>query len=66
MAQPPSGTRLPATGNTITMTEINNFFNQTAQPIVLSQLGTFLGISVSTTITMSSTFGGLLVDDFPP
>jgi hypothetical protein len=64
MAQPPTGTRLPATGNTITMSEIQTFFGDTGNPIVMSTLGVFLGISVGATITMSATFGDLLVDDY--
>jgi hypothetical protein len=65
MAQPPSGTRLPATGSTITMNEIHTFFGSTGNPIVMSTLGGFLGIGVGATIAMGSTFGGLLVDDYP-
>ena len=64
MAQPPSGTRLPATGSTITMSQVRNFFGNTSTPITMGFLGTFLGISTGTTIAMSATFGGLLVDDF--
>jgi hypothetical protein len=49
---------LPATGSTITMTQIRNYFGASGTPIVMSTLGTYLGISVGTTIQMSVTFGG--------
>lgn len=50
---------LPETGLTITMSEIRNYFGSSTTPIRLSaDLGPFLGIGISNTITMSSTFGG--------
>jgi ABC-type phosphate/phosphonate transport system permease subunit len=49
---------LPPTGSTITMSEIRNYFGNASTPITMSFLGTFLGISVGTTIAMSATFGG--------
>lgn len=49
---------LPATGSTITMSQIRNYFGGSFTPISLrANLGAYLGIS-SGTITMSSTFGG--------
>jgi hypothetical protein len=49
---------LPLTGNTITMTEIRNYFGSSTSPISLrADLGPFLGITTGS-ITMSSTFGG--------
>jgi hypothetical protein len=65
MAQPPTGTRLPPTGSTITMSEVRNFFGSTTTPITMSFLGTFVGISVGNTVQLSATFGDLLVDDYP-
>lgn len=59
-----AGTILPPTGSTITMSQVRNFFGGSATPITMSSLGTFLGISVGVTISLSSTFGGLLYDDF--
>lgn len=51
---------LPPTGSTITMSQIRNYFTGSGvTPISLGgTLGPFIGISVGTTITMSSTFGG--------
>lgn len=49
---------LPPTGSTITMSQIRNYFGSSTTPIVLSQLGTYISISVGTTISMSSSFGG--------
>ena len=49
---------LAPTGSQITMTEIRNYFGATGTPIVMSTMGTYLGISVGTTIAMSITFGG--------
>lgn len=51
---------LPATGSTISMTNINNYFvaGGFASSFVLSVLGTYIGISAGTTISMSSSFGG--------
>lgn len=56
---------LPATGSTITMSQIRNFFGGSSTPITMSFLGTYIGISVGTTIPMSSTFGGLGPPDYP-
>lgn len=51
---------LPATGSTITMSDIRDYFvsGGYASSYVLGVLGTYLSISQGTTITMSSTFGG--------
>jgi hypothetical protein len=51
---------LPATGSTISMTNINNYFvaGGFTSSFVLSVLGTYIGISAGTTISMSSSFGG--------
>ena len=50
---------LPATGSTISMTTIRDYF-VSAYPssYVLGVLGTYIGISQGTTISMSSSFGG--------
>jgi hypothetical protein len=50
---------LPPTGSTITMSQIRNYFGVSTTPITMSGLGTYIGISVGTTISMSITFGGL-------
>lgn len=52
---------LPATGSTITMSDIRNFFVSEGQPssFVLGVLGTYIGISTGNTVSMSSSFGGL-------
>tara|TARA_Y100000389_G_C17430614_1_gene502341 strand:- start:112 stop:276 length:165 start_codon:yes stop_codon:yes gene_type:complete len=50
---------LAPTGSQITMTEIRNYFGVSGTPIIMSTLGTYVGISVGTTINMSVTFGGL-------
>jgi len=51
---------LPATGNTISMSDIRNYFvnGGFASSYTISVLGTYIGISAGTTISMSSTFGG--------
>lgn len=51
---------LPATGNTISMSDIRNYFvgGGFSSSYTISVLGTYIGISASTTISMSSTFGG--------
>ena len=49
---------LPPTGSTITMSQIRNYFGSSTTPILLGQLGTFIGISQGSTISMSSSFGG--------
>ena len=49
---------LPLTGETITMTQIRNYFGGSSTPITMSGVGAFLGISAGTTIAMSATFGG--------
>jgi len=48
---------IPPTGSAVTMTQIYNYFNATGA-FSLGNLGTYLGISVGTTINMSATFGG--------
>jgi hypothetical protein len=52
---------LPPTGSTITMSQIRNYFGYSYTPIVLGTLGTYISISVGTTISMSSSFGGYYV-----
>ena len=49
---------LPPTGSQITMSQIRNFFGGSSTPITMSYLGIYIGISVGSTISMSSTFGG--------
>lgn len=49
---------LPPTGSAITMSEIRNYFGAGSSTIAMGTLGTYLGISVGTTIQMSVTFGG--------
>lgn len=48
---------LPATGNTITMTQIFNHFSASGA-YSLGNLGTYIGISTGNTILMSAGFGG--------
>lgn len=49
---------LPATGSTITMSQVRNYFSSSTTPInLLATLGPFIGIS-SGTISLSSSFGG--------
>jgi len=50
---------LPPTGSQITMTEIRNYFSASGTPIVMSVLGSYIGIAVGNTIAMSAAFGGL-------
>jgi hypothetical protein len=54
---------LPPTGSTITMSAIRNYFGAGTGTISVGTLGTYLGISVGTTIQMSATFGGQSVLD---
>jgi hypothetical protein len=49
---------LPPTGSTITMSQVRNYFGSSTTPITMSFLGTFVGITPGTTISLSSTFGG--------
>jgi hypothetical protein len=48
---------LPATGATITMGTVRNYFGLTGT-VSLYQLGTFISPSVTTNIRLSATFGG--------
>lgn len=48
---------LPATGNTITMTQIFNHFSA-AGAYSIGNLGSYIGISSGTTLSMSAGFGG--------
>jgi hypothetical protein len=48
---------LPATGITITMGTVRNYFGLTGT-ITLSTLGAFISPSVTTEIKLSATFGG--------
>jgi hypothetical protein len=51
---------IPDTGSAVTMTNINNYFigEGETSTFILGSLGTYLGISTGTTVSMSSTFGG--------
>ena len=51
---------LPATGSTISMTDIRDYFvgGGFASSYTISVLGTYIGISSGTQISMSSSFGG--------
>ena len=51
---------LPATGSTITMTNIRDFFvnNGFASSYILGILGTYIGIATGSRISMSDSFGG--------
>ena len=48
---------LPPTGSAITMSEIYTYFSATGA-YSLGNLGTYMGVSSGTTISMSITFGG--------
>lgn len=49
---------LPATGSTITMSQVRNYFGSSTTPILLrATLGSFIGIS-SGQIFLSESFGG--------
>lgn len=48
---------LPATGATITMGQVRNYFGLTGT-VSLYQLGTFISPSVTSNIKLSATFGG--------
>ena len=48
---------LPATGATITMGQVRNYFGLTGT-VSLYQLGTFISPQVTTNIKLSATFGG--------
>jgi hypothetical protein len=49
---------LPATGSTITMSQIRNYFSAGSSTIAIGTLGVYIGISQGSTISMSSSFGG--------
>lgn len=51
---------LPPTGSTITMTQIRNYFvvGGFASSFTISVLGTYIGISAGSVISMSASFGG--------
>jgi len=50
---------LPATGSTISMSTIRNYFvARFPSSYTISVLGTYIGISAGSTISMSSSFGG--------
>jgi len=51
---------LPATGSTISIGEIRNYFvaGGYTSSYTISVLGTYIGISAGTTISMSASFGG--------
>jgi len=54
---------LPATGQEISMQQVDSFFGLGFTPIEMSDLGnSLLGISVGGTINLSATFGGLDLD----
>lgn len=48
---------LPATGNTITMGQVRNYFGLSGT-VSLYQLGTYIQPNVTTNIRLSATFGG--------
>lgn len=48
---------LPATGSTITMGQVRNYFGLSGT-VSLYQLGTFISPNVTTNIKLSATFGG--------
>jgi hypothetical protein len=48
---------LPATGSTISMGQVRNYFGLSGT-ISLSTLGAYISPSVSTNIQLSATFGG--------
>ena len=48
---------LPATGSTITMGQVRNYFGLSGT-VSLYQLGTYISPSVTTNIKLSATFGG--------
>lgn len=48
---------LPATGATITMGQVRDYFGLSGT-VTLYQLGTFISPSVTTNISLSATFGG--------
>lgn len=48
---------LPATGSTISMSQVRNYFGLTGT-ISLSTLGTTISPNVTTNISLSATFGG--------
>lgn len=51
---------LPPTGSTISIGEIRNYFvaGGFASSYTISVLGTYIGISAGSTISMSASFGG--------
>ena len=48
---------LPATGSTISMSTVRNYFGLSGQ-VSLYQLGTFISPQVTSNIRLSATFGG--------
>jgi hypothetical protein len=48
---------LPATGSTITMGQVRNYFGLSGT-VSLYQLGTYISPQVTTNIKLSATFGG--------
>ena len=58
---------LPLTGDQITMSEIRNYFYNAgeASSYTISVLGTYIGISSGTQISMSSSFGGYYFPELP-
>ena len=49
---------LPATGDTITMSFIRNYFSAPSPTASIGTLGVYIGISQGSIISMSSSFGG--------
>jgi len=49
---------LPATGSTITMSQIRNYFSAGNSTITMGTLGTYIGITSGNVVSMSSSFGG--------
>ena len=49
---------LPATGSTITMSQIRNYFSAGNSTIAMGTLGVYIGITSGNVVSMSSSFGG--------
>jgi hypothetical protein len=49
---------LPATGSTITMSQIRNYFSAGNSTIAMGTLGVYIGITQGSVVSMSSSFGG--------
>jgi len=49
---------LPATGDTITMSQVRNYFGGSSTPITMSGLGAYISITAGNTVSLSASFGG--------